>query len=369
MKAYSSPFPSRLARRRRCFVHIGLHKTGSSAIQNYLYRNQDSLGSFAYLHCGQENSSVPVSLAFSTIPADYAWAKRWGLAREDIYGRRMHARDLLSQIFRHSVQPDFILSGEDISAFNEESLLDLRTWLSGWVDEIYVLAYVRSFSALANSRFQQLIRMNASMSWDTLIPEYKSQFEMFDRVFGRERVCLWHYESGCEVGGTTGIVGDFCQRLGMPVPKHHLPRVNEGVSLDALRLIYAYHTCFSGQALVPITNRVLSALASLQGTKSYLSAALIEAILSHRRGDIEWLESRIGVSLDAPTAVDPSGINQLEDLFAFDERSLSWLEERARSIGFEIPGGALSSDPDRIAHLMHGLLSTIEPESGIMKQA
>ncbi len=99
---------------RRLIVHAGMHKTGTTALQNYLFHHLDD-PRICYLSGGRPNSTPLVRQAFDSTLAP--------LVRDgsSVAQRRDAARARLNTLVRHS-QPVAVLSAEVICALQDEDL-------------------------------------------------------------------------------------------------------------------------------------------------------------------------------------------------------------------------------------------------------
>src|SRR5690606_19936404 len=120
---------------RKCIIHYGMHKTGSSSIQKTLQRNlQDS--NFYYLDINSSgNHSKPIQNAFSNktknIVSDHNKTDQIEAIR-----RGNHLRHIIENELEKAGNRVTIISGESISIMPQESLVDFRGTLSKYFDDI-----------------------------------------------------------------------------------------------------------------------------------------------------------------------------------------------------------------------------------------
>ena len=104
-------------------IHIGLHKTGSTSIQEYLHKYDD--GKTIYVDLIQKNHSVPLMYIFEHF-------KRVSKYHTDILGRDINSlkkyinnyRSRLLNVLKRDRQ-NFIISGEGISIFSNSAKKNL----------------------------------------------------------------------------------------------------------------------------------------------------------------------------------------------------------------------------------------------------
>jgi hypothetical protein len=195
-----------------------------------------------------------------------------------------------------------------------------------------------------------------------LYPNYQKQFSKFDEVFGRDNVLLWKFEPRTFVNAC--VVQDFCSRLDISFPPELIKRSNEGLSRGALALLYTYHKFHAGYKLKPGPNgerdtdgrqQLMSGhLATLAGDKVRFSwASGIKSALENRREDIEWIEQRLGETLDEGYEDHGPVINSEKDLLCYSDSDLRWL---AGQLGSDYLARVRPNiSPEEVAEWMYAL--------------
>ena len=312
---------------RRCVVHIGMHKTGSSSIQDSL--NGLSSMAFRYARLSKTpNHSGAIVTVFS----------------QQSRHRRKHAKHIV-----RSKAPDLlrlqaklekelsrqndtlVISGEGIVKLELRELQEFREFLQQFVSEISVFCYVRSPQSYMESALQQRIKAGVvKFDLDKCYPNYRERFKKFDHTFGEDNVRFLPF--GSKVLANRCVVTDFCQQLGIDTASVNIIRVNESLSLEAIRLLYNYHKCASQRRKGIGMNsqyysQLLVHLASLSGKKLKLSSQLTTPILEAHQVDLEWIESRLGRSLQTlqQKSSPESEITSELDLLHVDKSTIDWL--------------------------------------------
>ena len=145
---------------KKCILHIGMHKTGSSSIQAYLAKHRKNLGKgMKYANLGSPNHSGAFIYMFCKRLEDFPHFANRGLSVEEVQFKieRFRAN------FIRELESDFdtlIFSGEEIVNLNESELNTLKKQLAQFVDEVEIVAYVRPPVSFMSSAFQQ--RLNES---------------------------------------------------------------------------------------------------------------------------------------------------------------------------------------------------------------
>lgn len=177
-------------------LHIGMHKTGTSAFQNACHNNQDTLraSGFQY-HVG----SGPNHSYFRQALMRNEWR---AVMKE------------LEEAFRANTCPNYIISGEDLSYLEEDELAFLAGIFKRRFDDVRVYAVLRPPVAYMHSATQQIIRDPRSTisslfnRWD-VTPSYERRFSKFVDLFGRSSLNLFEYGPDVlsRVAGAMGIQG------------------------------------------------------------------------------------------------------------------------------------------------------------------
>jgi len=81
---------------KECILHIGMHKTGSSSIQDYLYKNKTELRKgLLYADLETANHSGPFSFSFKSDVYKTPYFKKRGLTLDDFERKKHHYRNLI----------------------------------------------------------------------------------------------------------------------------------------------------------------------------------------------------------------------------------------------------------------------------------
>jgi hypothetical protein len=313
-------------------VHFGMHKTGTSSIQESLFRRLADKR-FYYVNFGIPNASNGVTMCFRTDLERYGPLRKTGVTAAKLASRRAEAERRLSSEIEESAGRTAVISGEHIGKLSDAELRDMRRFLAErGRHALLPIAYVRRPKEYMESAFQQRVRGGLGrLNAERLFPEYRQRFAKFDTVFGRENVRLSVFEPGRFPGGC--VVRDFCARVGIEFRAEEVIRVNEALSLPALSLLFAYHRFGPGFGVGPRVlqeNRLLvERLRALPGPKPRLHSALVAPVIERRRDEIEWMEARLEASLGEELAAhDEGAVRSESDLLKFSAESLHWLAQQ-----------------------------------------
>jgi len=309
----------------RCILHFGMHKTGSSSIQQSFFAGL-AADACTYLHFGHPNPSRPLAAAFRAVVPG---RQGGGRGRRAPGAERERIRTELRRQLEARPGSVFLLSAESITGFREEEFAALAEFLAGHCDEVLAAGYVREPRGYIASAFQQVLKAgDARFELEKRYPRYRQRFAKLEHVLGAERVRYWPFDPAGFAQGC--VVRDFCARLGFPVEIERIRRVNESLSLPALQLLYAYRRCGpgfgSGAAAVRHNELLIEQLRALSGPKLEFGDALLGPILARNGADRAWMEARVRLPSTAAVPAPGRVIVQAEDeLLDFSPQALEWL--------------------------------------------
>lgn len=317
-----------MAERGRIVIHAGMHKTGSTAIQEVF-----GTGGVAGVdHPGgpRANLSDEVLLLFAegALLEKFHAARLPHLSRRALMRRRARTEARLAARLARSRAPLWLFSAEDIAApdFDAAATARMADLLGRSGRGIEVQAYVRAPVSFMQSAFQQRVKQDkpgaAALDADTLWPRYRARFEKFDLVFGRDRVHLHAFDPATFPGGD--VVADFAAKLGVALPEAPPVRANDGLSREAMAVAWCrlagclgadYPDRARAARFRATPARALSGFG--QGRFAFAEAFLAPAIAA-QRADLDWMEARLGRTL--PDRAPPAdGIADAGDMAAIAE--------------------------------------------------
>lgn len=330
---------------RRCVVHIGMAKTGSTSIQTFLC---DGLTDrrFRYLGFGQTNGSNALCTLFADHPEQF-WCYRSG----QLKARRLtHFRAACDQRLRRDLQAARsagacpILSGEECWRFSREELIRVRERLreEGYAAQIVV--YLRPYAQWLESGFQQWVQWEGACDFSALTAvsgrggigrfNYVGRLQVLADVFGHAQLLARPFTRAAL--GASGVVSDFCATVGIDGAGHREPRANPSLALDAIRVLYALNTHSRRQRpwSLPATGALVRHLAAMPGVPLRFCPSLLAPIAGELEHQHRQLRERFGVDLGEPLAplAAGEGVACEADLLRCSPAALAWL---AASLGEE----------------------------------
>ena len=319
----------------RIVIHAGMHKTGSTSIQQVLMRRRPA--GISVPRAAQANQSDLARLLFERGPRleQFRQSRRPGLSMADIQRERARRAARLSRDIARSQAPVFVFSAEDLSdpELPPEAVARMAAFFGELSDRVEVVAYVRPPLSFMSSAYLQRLRelKPAALTFapQTLWPEYRRRFEKFDMAFGRSAVHLRAFDRATLDGGDA--VRDFFGFAGVVLPEADILRSNDSISLEGMSLLYLRLCLDAGRSLdIPEDRaaqlRQLTArrVRDLPGARVRLSQDLLDEVRKDRAGDLDWIENRMGRSLDEPAT--PGGLTAPEDLIRAGYRNLGLLD-------------------------------------------
>ena len=281
-------------------VHIGMHKTGSSSIQETFSKKEFS--ELEYLKVskgsGYPNLSGFVSTAFLNAPERYHTHVKNGRTRTEVKLLQERYLKELSEVLRGCRSKRALISAEDLSAPNW-SLSERRNFLdfiSRFTRSVRVIGYVRPPAGFMASAFQQILKGGAMLSLDNpnLWPFYRERFEPWIDLLGKDRVELVLFDKNSLLKGD--VVLDFAERLGVTLAPSEIFRVNESLSIEATALLYIFrkyqkkepYNQYSGD-----NNRLMTALYKIGAHKFCFSYDLTSSFIKRNQMDMNWINEQL----------------------------------------------------------------------------
>lgn len=182
-------------------VHIGTHKTGTSALQQVLARTVDKLAACGvnYVAAGRDNRIAHHPLAWALRGRRKMGFEVWDAAHAEIAS---------------NAAPIQLISSE---AFWYEDPVDVKRQL-GYKGEIKIVAYLRRQDAFLQSLYKQAVTSGRKTDFTAWLEEkdhrgdYLAVIDAWAAAFGREAIVLRPYERD---GATVDIIDDFFPLIGL----------------------------------------------------------------------------------------------------------------------------------------------------------
>jgi hypothetical protein len=320
-----------------------MHKTGTTSIQNSLKSLDDENFYYARL-LGRPNHSLSIHSIFGKHNRVKLRNKHFARKGVSMKEASAMARADLEASIEAAAGRIMVLSGEAMSNLSVDELASLKTFLQrrGY-GEIEVFAYVRAPYGYMSSACQQKVKLGneASLKIDSSFPRYKIKFSKFDSVFDREHVHLVKFDTDAFDEGN--VVLDFIGRTGIPRSSITPTRKNESITKLSAMLRFQYSARVQAGLQKKLGDAVgaslCSRLRSLDPVRFRLAPSFLKPYIDSIREDIEWMEQRLGQSLQEDLTDEESDIYSEDDLMQI----IPGINEKLRAL-LSAEGVALSAD-------------------------
>jgi hypothetical protein len=213
----------------RFLLHIGRHKTGTSSLQRFLYRNREQLEKYGFYY----PMSGLTGLAHHDIARHFYGRalERFPAEERHTHAQCVHA--LFEEIEgRHET---VLLSSEGFQNCNPNSIEQFFP-----TGQTKIIVYIREQSEYLVSAYQQKVQAtNYFASLEEFSQEFKVNYDVFlqkwERSFGLGNVTARLYGRSHLKGGD--IVEDFCDAAGIPNSLElHRPSADQNPSIGGALL-------------------------------------------------------------------------------------------------------------------------------------
>ena len=311
---------------KRIVLHAGLHKTGTSSIQENCFKHREWLRlrgivytSFKFEDRELVNHSDPLA-SMASKPGKYGLLRRLKIEQTPGKATRLFSRQW-EQLFEHPEGDTLVLSAEHVGQFNEKDMEALRRYLESHSQTLEVIAYIRSPQSSLESILQQQSASNVrSPEPESLIGLVKQRYQ---RIHGTFSDLLQTVNFHQAVEHPTGLVGSFFCLLGLPpedVSKLQFNYANERMSMEAFKLMDAinrtYPMGFRETHGIPRSYNDMSPLYSLPGQPFQCEGILDPALNRSLEEEGQWLEQELGFSFPAVNRKAPAKLWQPQTLSA-----------------------------------------------------
>lgn len=275
----------------RVFLHIGMHKTGSTAIQSAFAGYETSRTRYADL--GYENHSIPFYTAYSGQHHNYHIWRAAGLRPEEIEAQKDICRARIEAAVAGAGKRNLIFSGEDISQLPRAGVEEIYALFARYDCDVQVIIYVREPVSFVQSNFQETIKVGRNPARPDL-PEFRLRIEKFIETFGRDRVNIRLFDRAKLHGND--IVKDFSKVVGVRAPVKGR-NDNTSLSTEAIKILYLMNKFVpvlgENVDIVQARHRMLGHLSGIFSGRFELPEDLVAGALDP--SDAEWLHAVSGI--------------------------------------------------------------------------
>jgi hypothetical protein len=289
------------------YLHIGMHKTGSSAVQRAFANARTALLRQGICYPGEEVNHAELYFAFSPSPHTEHRNIRRGI--ETPCAATALQRGVLAQ-FAGDLERDqsakILLSAEGLCALDPPGIERLRDFLSQYVERIVVICFVRSPVSFSVSYAQEAI-LGGTLIQESLerpqLPQYRQRLGNYLHVFGRESMHVLNYDEIREQGESLSacvleIMGQRAALEGLI----NEDKVNTALSLEAA-LIFDFinqsHPIFiNGRRNIHRANIPRSWFDGIGNTRFSMPTQWQESVSQRCELDTQWLRENFAIHFD-----------------------------------------------------------------------
>lgn len=220
-------------------LHIGLHKTGTSSIQETLAANRPLLVERGLLYPASlpANHSNFVYNAFASAPEAYHANRARGLTREEIAARTARSLEALRREVAETACGTIVFSAEDACTLKADEVARMQAFLADLAPSptLRVLLYTRHPVDYVASAVQENVKGNGltvarakQIHLGAAPQRFRRIHDTYADAFGREAVTFRSFEAAR--AGPGGLIGDFLGALGTDATGIAEVRRNESIA-------------------------------------------------------------------------------------------------------------------------------------------
>jgi hypothetical protein len=298
-------------------LHIGLAKTGSTAIQSYLSANRrellDAHGILFPQSLGETLSShLAAACQLGSEPDDLR-SKRGLLTTASVHDYRRQLAEQLEEEITRARPQRLVVSCEHFSSrlLDDDEVACLEAFLRPFARSIRVWVYLRRQDELYRSAYTTAVRSGRSavFSWPEVGSErpdlhFERLLDRWSRVFSSDALRVRLYDRARL--RENNVVDDFCRAASLPAtlarPEVEANTALDTESLEFLRSFNAHVPYFAGNAPNPLRNDINAAVASFPGrSEQAFGPPGAAAFYARFAGENERVRQRyVSHAMDAP---------------------------------------------------------------------
>ncbi|MBN2286721.1 MAG: hypothetical protein JXI43_09760 [Tissierellales bacterium] len=231
---------------KKLFIHIGLMKTGSSSIQQTLYKNNKILKS-------EYSINYPISLhhhnmnifpVFKENPQEFPdWKRQYSV--KEAMSQQKQCLAIFKRELVENQQDVFVISSELFGFLSEKEISEMKHFCEPYFDEIQVLIYVRHPISFIPSLIKQDILNGFNpeqLELDSFIEKYKYKVEYqsiirkYVQVYSSENIIFKNFDSQFFYNGN--LMEDFFCQMGKSVDLNKLEVTIENEALKQYSTLF-----------------------------------------------------------------------------------------------------------------------------------
>ena len=298
------------------YLHIGMHKTGSTALQRTLHKNAEYIKKYGLEYpTFAINHSAPMCSLFHPEPHRFQLNIIQGIDTPEKAKRfNDKTRAQLTTVMQRADSGEVVISGEGMGRLPIDRVAALKDFVEPHFENIKVVAYLRKPIAYISSAAQEILKRGTTLEQlhsSPPFPGYRTFLEKYFDIFGRENVDVRLYRRDRDK--SWDIVQDFLSLTQCRINRQNLKSpvmgVNESLSFPAARIISAlnekYPRIVNGVRNPARAKYAHVLIRQIKGEKFVLPVSVLLKNEARIREDCAWIKSTTGIDLpfDAPSHV------------------------------------------------------------------
>lgn len=283
---------------RKAFVHVGMPKTGTTAIQKALSKARNPLRCAGLLYPGDAVDHAFLISKFHPAGSQHFYFQNQGISSKAADRVFQTKFDRLKREIAEN-DGDVLLSTEYLFNMRGKNLRELMMSLSEIGLDLHLVCYVRHPISQATSGIQQNVKMGHGdltemlnyPIWHSFVTPLKPAI----KILGSDRVIVQSFDSAKNIGAERHIL----KSIGHANTMDLVERVETNVSLSgaAVVLANAHNRLLKKNPGFPSTK---SYLFKIGGPRFSLPLDTIYKIRDRAQTELDWLEKHFSLKLPEP---------------------------------------------------------------------
>lgn len=273
-----------MSQAKRCVLHIGLEKTGSTAIQNYLSKNRDLLYRKGFLYPeqpGRSNHTALTAFCLNSDKVDDVRVVHGISSSEDVpQFREKFRRKFLSELKANTAHT-VILSNEHLSSRlkEEREILRMRGICQWVAPKTQIVIYIRNQADFLVSWYSTSVKGGNTKSFPIEkisahrgLLDYCAIVDRWARVFGPDAISVRFFSR--EKEGNLSAEAEFCRSLNIDTREFEGGRdLNKSLSPECIAFLREVNKRIPrivDNRLNPERGRIVGMLEQYESSKRFL---------------------------------------------------------------------------------------------------